>query len=128
MNKEPEKEAVDFFTATRKELEQYVSDRLLLLKMQGTEKAGKVMASLVFFLVAAMLFFFLLLFLGLMAGFYFGILTDNLYIGFGIVSIFYILMIALLVIFRRKLERKLMDTVIRIIFDKEEDEDDEDDE
>lgn len=123
MNSEFEEKDGNFFTSTRKELEQYVSDRLLLLKMQGAEKAGKVMASLVFFLVAAMLFFFMLLFLGLMAGFYFGILTDNLYIGFGIVAIFYILMIALLVIYRRKLERQLMDTVIRIIFDKEEDDD-----
>ncbi len=120
MSKVSEQTEQPFFTATRKEIEQYVADRLLLFKMQSAEKGGRVMASLVFFLVAAMLFFFMLLFLGIMAGFYFGLITDNLYMGFGIVAVFYMAMIGLLVFFRKKIEKKLIDTVIRIIFDKDE--------
>ncbi|RFN32791.1 phage holin family protein, partial [Salmonella enterica] len=78
-NKEP-----DFFVNAKDELKQYLQDRLLLVKMQATEKGSRLISTLVVGMLGALLFFFILLFLSLVAGFVLSSLFNNFYIGFGI--------------------------------------------
>ena len=111
----------DFFTESRKELEQYVQDSMLLLKLQATEKTAKLVAMLFSGLLIALLSLFLLLFLSIMAGYYFGNLTGSLYAGFGIVAAFYLLLLVLVIITRKSYSRKIIDAVIQVFFDKDED-------
>jgi hypothetical protein len=112
-----------FFAESKKKLEQYVKDRLLLLKMQAVEKISQVAAKLFSTLIIAMLAFFVLLFVSLMAGYFFADITDNFYIGFGIVAAFYLLLLLLILKFKKRfIEKKVADGIVETIFDKTDDE------
>ncbi|MES2372545.1 MAG: phage holin family protein [Bacteroidota bacterium] len=108
----------NFFTESRKELEQYIQDRLLLLKLQATEKTARLVALLFVVLMISLLGFFVLIFLSVMAGIYFSTTTNNLYTGFGIVTGFYLVLLLVFLLFRKWISRQVINTVIRIFFDK----------
>jgi uncharacterized membrane protein YdjX (TVP38/TMEM64 family) len=113
----------DFFVESRKELEQYVQNRILLLKMQAAEKTARVVALLFSVLIIALLSFFILLFLSIMAGYYFASITGSLFTGFGIVAGFYVLILTVLIFTRERISKKIIDTVISVFFDKTDDDD-----
>ena len=113
----------DFFTESRKELEQYIQDRILLLKMQASEKTARLVALLFTVLMIALLGFFVLLFLSMMAGYYFAGVTGSLFSGFGIVAAFYVLIMLLLILTRSWFSKKIINTVISIFFDKTDEDD-----
>ncbi|MES2003087.1 MAG: phage holin family protein [Bacteroidota bacterium] len=108
----------DFFAESKKELEQYVRDRIWLLKLQAGEKAAQLMAVLFFVVVIGLLAFFVLLFLSIMAGYYFADLTGSLFTGFAIVAAFYVLLLAILILARKRIEKIVINTVIQILFAK----------
>lgn len=108
----------DFFSASRKDVETYVRNRIWLLKLQAGEKTAQLMAALVSIIMIGLLGFFVLLFLSIMAGYYFSELTGSLFTGFGIVTGFYVVLLLALVLGRKKVEAKVIDAVIRIFFDK----------
>ena len=108
-----------FFSESKKKIEQYVQDRLLLLKLQTVEKGSQLVAKLFSALIIALLAFFILLFLSIMAGYFFAHLTGSLYIGFAIVaSVYIILLLVVLKLRKRIIERKVTDEIIETIFDK----------
>lgn len=108
----------DFFAASGKELEQYIQDRLLLLKMQVGDKTARLVAVLFSVLLLGLLAFFILLFLSIMAGYYFASLTGSLYTGFGIVAFFYLSLLGILVGMRKRFQRKIINILVRIFFAK----------
>jgi uncharacterized membrane protein YdjX (TVP38/TMEM64 family) len=108
----------DFFSASRKDVESYVRDRIWLLKLQAGEKTAQLMAAMVSIIMIGLLSFFVLLFLSIMAGYYFSEITGSLFAGFGIVTGFYVVLLIALVLGRKKVEAKVIDTVIRIFFAK----------
>ncbi|WP_026767972.1 hypothetical protein [Asinibacterium sp. OR53] len=112
-----------FFTESRKELEQYLLDRLLLMKLQGTGRLARLVAVLFSVLVMAILAALIILFLSIMAGYYFADLTGSLYKGFGLVAGFYVLALVVLVIVRRKYEKKIINLIIAIVLDNPKDDD-----
>ena len=107
----------NFFTESRKALEQYLQDRLLLLKLQGTDKLARLVAMLFTVLVMAILGALIIMFLSIMAGYYFADMTGSLYKGFGILAGFYVLLLIVLILLRRRYERKIINRVISIFFD-----------
>ena len=120
-------EEKDFFTGSGKALEEYIQTRMLLFKLQTVEKASRIIAVIFSGLLVALLGFFVLLFISIMAGYYFASLTGSLYLGFGIVSATYILLLAVLIGIRKKvLEKNVANMVIDIFFEKNEDENDTD--
>jgi len=122
-------EKEDFFKESKKAIEEYIEERMLLFKLQSIEKASKLIAVLFTGLLLAILGFFILLFLSIMLGYFFASITGSLYLGFGIVAAFYLILF--LVIFKiRKtvLEKYIINTVIETFFDKTADEDDNDNE
>ena len=114
----------NLFGATKKQAEEYLHDRIWLLKLQTGEKAARVTAALFLVIVTGLLVFFVLLFLSIMAGFYFASITNSLFAGFSMVAGFYVLLLLLLVLSRKKIERRIINTVIRIIFAKTEERED----
>ena len=108
-------ESEHFFTDTRKELEQYLENRVLLLKMQMTEKTGRLVGRLVVMLVLVILAIVTLFFLSFMAAYYLSDVTGSLMKGFGIVAGGYFLVFLLVWLFRNKLGRSVTDTVIQIL-------------
>jgi ABC-type multidrug transport system permease subunit len=121
-----EEQETSFFKESRQQLEQYVQDRVLLLKLQMVEKVSQLIALLFTGLTLALLAFFILLFVSIMAGYFFANVTGSLYIGFGIVALFYILLFILIVSLRKKvIEKHIVDAVIKIFMDKSASDDDE---
>ena len=76
------------------------------------------MAVLLFTLVIGLLAFFVLLFFSIMAGYYFATLTGSMFSGFGIVAGFYLALLLILVLTRKRIEKNITNTVIRILFAK----------
>lgn len=120
----------DYFIDSKVKIKEYVQDRLLLLKLEMVEKTSKLVSVMFIGLLITVLSFFIILFLSFMAGYYFASVTHSLYLGFGIVCGFYILLLVFMVLTGRKmLHTYITNTVIRTIFDQtadnEEDDDDE---
>ncbi len=115
-----------FFSDSGKKIEEYVKDRILLIKIQVAEKISK-MAGLIFSgLIIALLGFFVLLFISFMAGYFFAELTHSFYIGFGIIAALYLILLLVVVKLRKKLIGKLVtDAVIKVFFEKNDNDDNE---
>lgn len=117
-----------FFRESGDRVEAYVKDKLLLLKLQGAQKISKLAAMMFAVLVVAVLVFFIMLFLSVMLGYYFAELTGSLYLGFGILSALYIILVIALIKMRETVLQKMVtNTVISILFDPKDDEEDEND-
>jgi hypothetical protein len=113
-----------FFEDTQELVEDYVNNRLNLLKLQTAEKSSKLVTLIFAGLVIGLLAFFILLFLSIMAGYFFAELTHSQFYGFGIVAAFYILLLVAVIYMRKKfLDKYISDTVVKIFFDSNDDED-----
>jgi uncharacterized membrane protein YdjX (TVP38/TMEM64 family) len=124
MEKEP-----DFFAASKQKVQDYVHDRLLLLKLEMVEKTAKLVSVMFIGLLITVLSLFILLFLSFMAGYYFATVTGSLYLGFGVVCGFYVLLLAFIILAGKKLLHNFItNSVIETIFDQTADTDDTDDE
>ncbi len=114
-----------FFEDTQDLLEEYISNRLQLIKMQTSEKSAKLVSLVFAGLVIALLAFFILLFLSIMAGYYFSELTHSQFYGFGIVAAFYMVLLVLVLYLRKRfLDKYISDLVVRIFFESSDDNDD----
>lgn len=101
----------------KKELEDYVSKRIELLKLELVEGLSRFTSSLI--LKLGILYFMLLflMFLSLAAGFCFGEVLDSYALGFLIVAGFYLVLAILLYFFRAHLiERPVIKGFIRLFF------------
>jgi ABC-type glycerol-3-phosphate transport system permease component len=106
-----------FFTVSWKKVEQYLEDKLLLLRLQTVEKTSKLISLMFIGLVVTVLSLFILIFLSLMAGYYFASLTHSIYLGFGIVAAVYILLLVFLIFKGKKiLEKYITNIVIETFF------------
>ena len=115
----------DFFVESKQKIEDYVRDRILLLKLEMVEKTSKLLSVMFIGLLITILSLFILLFLSFMAGYYFAAVTDSLYLGFGIVCGFYVLLLLFMIIAGKKiLHTFITNTVIETIFDQTADNDD----
>ena len=115
-----------FFTSAQDQLESYVQDRLLLIKIQATEKSAKLIGVLTAVLLIALLSFFVLFFVSIMAGYFFAAKLGSLYAGFGIVTSIYAILLGILIARKKYLEKFVGNTVVKVLFDKTDHENDED--
>ncbi len=108
-----------FFTDTRKKVQDYVGQRLLLFRLQVIEKVSGAVAGIVTGIIAAVLALFALLFLSIMAGYYFSALTDSHIWGFGIVAGIYLLLLVIVLALSKSLLRKsIINKMIHNLLDK----------
>lgn len=122
-----EKDA-DYFVESKEKIKEYIQDRLLLIKLDMVEKTSKLVSVMFIGLLITILSFFIILFLSFMAGYYFASLTNSLYLGFGIVCGFYVLLLIFIIVAGKKmLHTYITNTVIETIFDQTADNDDDND-
>jgi len=108
-----------FFEESKDAIKRYLQDRLLLLKLQLTEKIAKLISVMFACLMIAVLIFFIILFLSIMAGFYFASLTGSNFWGFGIVAAFYLILLIIIIILRKKvLQKSIINMIIAVMFEK----------
>lgn len=118
-----ENEQQDYFSALEGKVGEYLQNRLLLMKMQAAEKSSRLAGILVALMVLLLVGFFVLIFISIMAGYLFAELTGSLFYGFGIITVIYILLFVLVLVLRKKyIEPYVTNTVIRVLFEKDEDE------
>ena len=114
-----------FFAETEELIERYIKDRLLLIRIDAAEKGAKLAAHFVTGMLLAVLFFFIIMFLSIMAGYYFSEVTGSQFYGFGIIAGFYILVFAILLAIRKRyIFPFLINLVIKTVFDQNNDEED----
>lgn len=109
----------DFFNDTYNVLTNYVEDRLLLLRIRAAEKSGKLAAILIKLAVVVIFIFFILLFASLTLGYYLSQLTGSLVRGFGALTGFYLVLFLLFLLINKQFISKwVINTVIRVFFEK----------
>jgi uncharacterized membrane protein YqjE len=112
-----------FFEETQDVIESYANNRLRLFKLQTAEKSSRVVTLIFAGLVIGILSFFILLFLSMMAAWYFAEKLHSQFYGFGIVALIYMLLLLLAVYLRKKyLDKYIFHRVIKILFDSNTDE------
>ena len=113
----------DFAEKVKEQLSSYVDVKIELLKAQWVEKTSLILGKMVTGLVVLFLLFFTILFSSLVAGYYFGQLLGNTAQGFGVIALFYTIVLVVICIFRKKLiQHPLSNFIITTIY-QENDED-----
>ena len=110
-----------FFVQIKEMVEDYVDDRVLLLKLQATEKAAKATSTL--FIGALVGFFCLILFMiiSFIAGYYLSKVVDSYPGGFAILAGIYVLLISFLLYLHKRVTGKMIiNSIIKFSFDSKE--------
>jgi ABC-type multidrug transport system permease subunit len=109
------------FSDLKNELVEYVELRTELTKLSAYEIISKAGVSLVSAMALVIFAFFFMFFLFLALGFYFGKVLNSLYQGFGIIAFFYLILIILYLIIRKKyIEKPLMNKIIESLTENDE--------
>ena len=120
MSDQPNKE--HFFEDLKNLIIEYIQNKLQLARISAYEKIAKIIAVIFSGIVLVILFFFTIVFMSLLAGFYFSEYYGSNFYGFGIVAAAYFIAFLILLIFRKQvLEKFIINAVINILF-KEKDE------
>jgi hypothetical protein len=110
-----------FFVQVKDMVEEYVDDRLLLLKLQTTEKAAKASSTLFLGLVITFISLILFMIISFIAGYYLSQAVNSYPGGFAILAGIYVLLIFLLVYLHKKYTGKMIiDSIIKFSFDTKE--------
>ena len=116
---QPEKQG--FFKDTQQLAEEYIRERLLLLKLEAAEKSAR-MASVVFTgIVLGICMTIVLMLISALACYLLRQLTGSWIYGIGIVVLFYVLIMMVFFFFRRSLfYGRIANFVIKLFFEKNE--------
>jgi uncharacterized membrane protein YagU involved in acid resistance len=118
-NTEPTPEA--FAESATEQIKIYADLRIRLLKAQLTGKLSLIAGKILSGVIILFLLFFALLFVSLVAGFYLSTLLGGLMQGFGVVAVFYVVLVCIVSIFRKRLiELPAADKVVEIIYETDE--------
>src|SRR3954452_9723927 len=110
-----------FFVQVKEMIEDYVDDRVLLLRLQATEKAAKVTSTLFIGAVVAFISLVLFMIISFIAGYYLSQAVDSYPGGFAILAGIYVLLIFILVFIHRRVTGKMIvDSIIKFSFDSKE--------
>jgi uncharacterized membrane protein YqjE len=104
------------FDEIQQSVQHTIANRLLLLKLEATEKMALLSGKLIYAMIAGVLLFFTILFLSLMAAYFLSQVFNNYMIGFACVALFYLLLL-LLTIWKGqgKISAAVSSTVINIL-------------
>ena len=106
-----------FFEDVQQKAERYVEDRLLLIKLQATEKIALFSPKLILGIVLSILGFFILLIATFLLGYFLTIETNSVFIGFGIVLGIYLLLFVLMIwLYKRHFKKYFADLVVKMIY------------
>jgi hypothetical protein len=101
------KEQANYFQETKSKLKQYLQQRLLLFRLQATEKATSIASTIITTVLLVVIGLFFLIFISITAGLWLGEILDSNAAGFGIVTLFYLLVLLFVIFFLRKILQNL---------------------
>ncbi len=110
-----------FFVETKEMVEQYVEDRLLLLRLQATEKAAKASSFIFIALAVSFISLILVMIVSFIIGYYLSRAVGSYPAGFAILAAIYILLIfILLYLNKRFIAKKIADTIVKFSLENKE--------
>ncbi|QGW28940.1 phage holin family protein [Phnomibacter ginsenosidimutans] len=113
----PNRQEEGLYDEVQQTVKQLVNDRLLLAKMEATEKLSIISGKVIIAVLAGVLLFFALLFISLMAGYFFSQVFESFFAGFGLVAAFYVLLLLILLAFlKAPLQRSIENGIISTLF------------
>lgn len=113
---------LDDLNNIRKDILEYVEVKLDLIRLHTAENLSRILSNAATIAIAGYLLFLIIIFLSFAAGFFLGSLLHSNESGFLCVGGFYVLLLVLFLLFRKKLvERPVIKAMIRLLFPKFED-------
>lgn len=110
-----------FFVQVKEMVEDYVDDRILLLKLQTIEKVAKMSSTLFLGAVIAFLSLILFMIISFIAGYYLSQAVNSYPGGFAILAAIYVVLILVFLYLHKKVTGKMIiDSVIKFSFDTKE--------
>jgi len=114
------KEEANYFQETKVKLNQYIKRRILLIQLQAADKASRIASALIAAVLLIVIGLFVLIFASVTAGYWLAGLTGSLSAGFGIVTLFYLVVFLFVMFVLRKIVRNFfIDKFIRLIHKKD---------
>jgi cbb3-type cytochrome oxidase subunit 3 len=113
-----------FFQQYKNLIEQHVLNRVRLFQLQAVKKIAALSAGFTILTLLALLFFMLIMSASMMLGFYLAGPTGSLQMGFACVAIMYLLLAILLYLFRKSIQKKIMDQVVASLLEEKSEPDD----
>ena len=114
-------EKESFFVEMKDMLEEYAEDRLLLLKLQATEKVAKVSSSLFIAVLTGAVGLIVFMIISFIGGYYLSMAVNSYPGGFGILGGIYVLLIFILLFVHKKYTSKIVsDKIVKFSFDSKE--------
>jgi len=107
-----EKDSGNFFRELKENVKTYAELKLEFLKLSTYERVGRVLAKLSYGLILIAMILFALLFLFFSAGYYLGELLGLYGLGFLCVALFYVLLIILIIVFKRQISDFVLNEII----------------
>lgn len=114
------KDSEKVFQNLKEDISAYINLKLELLKLNTYEKSGKIIGLLSYGLILFFLVVFVILFIFLSLGFFLGDLFDNAAIGFGIISLAYLILIGITIKKAKWIQTKVLNIVIETLITNEE--------
>ena len=113
-------EEQDFFKDTKQKLQQYIQQRILLLRLEATEKVSRIASTIITSVLIIVVGLFLLVFASITAGLWLASITGSYIAGFGIVALFYLVVFLFIIIFLKKMLQNLfINKLIRLFHKKD---------
>lgn len=109
-----------FFSDAKKDLEEYLQNRVLLFKMQAADASSKLVARLTVVILLGLMAFSVLFFVSIMAGYFFARLTGSIEWGFAIIAACYFLLFLFFFLIRKKLTQSITNSIVQILFKNDE--------
>ncbi|MBV9961057.1 MAG: phage holin family protein [Parafilimonas sp.] len=115
-----EETTADYFQDIKTKATQYVQQRLLLFRLQATEKISKIAATIITTVLLAVIGLFLLIFLSVTAALWIGESLGSNAAGFGIVTGFYLLVfLFVMFVLKKILQNSFINKLIRLFHKKD---------
>jgi len=103
----------------RKDIQEYIEVRLDLLKLQAAEKISKIISNTAVAIILILLLSLILFFLSFAAGYFMASVLNSNVLGFLCVAGFYLLLMLIILIFRKKIiDRPVIKSVVKVFFPK----------
>lgn len=110
-----EKDSGKIFHELRDDLSAYAKLKLELLKLNTYERTGRVTAVLSYGLIVVFLILFAILFIFMAIGYFLGDTLDNTGLGFAIVFLMYVIIIACVAGNRRRITTRVQNEIIEAL-------------
>lgn len=116
---------MSFISNWKEKIAHYIEIRLNLIKLGLIERISGILSYLIFIFISLFLAASILIFVGIAIGEYFATVLDSRAGGFSVTAVFYILLMAVMLVFRMSIIRAFSNMFIRELTAKDDDETDE---